>query len=263
MKKILIITTTVILLAISNVSAGTDGENSLSKKDSGQTKECFEKVNRGIFAFNQALDGAIFEPLAKGYRKLPIPIRRGTSNVVTNLSTLITVPNNLMQGEIKKAGENTLRFVVNTTLGILGIFDPASGLGFAELEREDYGQTLARWGVGEGCYLVLPVLGPSTARDAIGMLSGTMGGGDPWYNVTVKNDTQYFTDFDYYSSRATTGIDFRAKNIESFENLEQNSMDFYASVRSLYLQDRKQKIANSRKVTDTMDDGDWEEIESN
>jgi len=263
MKKILIITTTVILLAISNVSAGTDGENSLSKKGSGQTKECFEKVNRGIFAFNQALDGAIFEPLAKGYRKLPIPIRRGTSNVVTNLSTLITVPNNLMQGEIKKAGENTLRFVVNTTLGILGIFDPASGLGFAELEREDYGQTLARWGVGEGCYLVLPVLGPSTARDAIGMLSGTMGGGDPWYNVTVKNDTQYFTDFDYYSSRATTGIDFRAKNIESFENLEQNSMDFYASVRSLYLQDRKQKIANSRKVTDTMDDGDWEEIESN
>ena len=263
MKKILIITTTVILLAISNVSAGTDGENSLSKKGSGQTKECFEKVNRGIFAFNQALDGAIFEPLAKGYRKLPVPIRRGTSNVVTNLSSLITVPNNLMQGEIKKAGENTLRFVVNTTLGILGIFDPASGLGFAELEREDYGQTLARWGVGEGCYLVLPVLGPSTARDAIGMLSGTMGGGDPWYNVTVKNDTQYFTDFDYYSSRATTGIDFRAKNIESFESLEQNSMDFYASVRSLYLQDRKQKIANSKKVTDTMDDGDWEEIESN
>ena len=263
MKKILIITTTVILLAISNVSAGTDGENSLSKKDSGQTKECFEKVNRGIFAFNQALDGAIFEPLAKGYRKLPIPIRRGTSNVVTNLSTLITVPNNLIQGEIKIAGENTLRFVVNTTLGILGIFDPASGLGFAELEREDYGQTLAKWWVGEGCYLVLPVLGPYTARDAIGMFSGTMGGGDPWYNVTVKNDTQYFTDFDYYSSRATTGIDFRAKNIESFENLEHNSMDFYASVKSLYLQDRKQKISNSKKVIDTMDDGDWEEIETN
>ena len=261
MKKILIITT-VILLAISNVSAGTDGENSLSKKNSGQTKDCFEKVNRGIFAFNQTLDGAIFEPLAKGYRKLPMPIRRGTSNVLTNLSTLITVPNNLMQGEIKKAGENTLRFVVNTTLGILGIFDPASGLGFAELEREDYGQTLAKWGVGEGCYLVLPVLGPSTARDAIGMLSGTMGGGDPWYNVTVKNDTQYFSDFDYYSSRATTGIDFRAKNIESFENLEQNSMDFYASVKSLYLQDRAQKIANSKTSVETQDDSDWEEIDN-
>ena len=191
-----------------------------------------------------------------------MPIRRGTNNVLTNLSTLITVPNNLLQGEIKKAGENTLRFAINTTLGILGIFDPASGLGFASFEKEDYGQTLARWGVGEGCYLVLPVLGPSTARDTIGMLSGTMGGGDPWYNVTVKNDTHYFTDFDYYTSRATTGIDFRAKNIESFENLEQNSMDFYASVKSLYLQDRKQKILNSKKVIDTMDDGDWEEIET-
>ncbi len=263
MKKILIITMTVILLAISNVSAGTDGENSLSKKNPGQTKDCFEKVNRGIFVFNQALDGAVFEPLAKGYRKLPVPIRSGTSNVITNLTNLITVPNNLLQGEFKKAGQNTLRFAVNTTLGILGIFDPASGLGFDELEKEDYGQTLASWGVGEGCYLVLPVLGPTTARDAIGMLGGTMGGGDPWYNVTVKNDTQYFTDFDYYASRATTGIDFRAKNIESFENLEKNSMDFYSSVKSLYLQDRKQKISNSKKVIDAMDDSDWEEIETN
>ena len=263
MKKILIIAASVVLLTISNVSAGTDEENSLSKKNSGQATDCFEKVNRGIFAFNQALDGAIFEPLAKGYRKLPVPIRHGTSNVLDNLSTLITIPNNLLQGEIKKAGENTLRFAVNTTLGILGIFDPASSLGFADLEKEDYGQTLAKWGVGEGCYLVLPVLGPTTARDAIGMFSGTMGGGDPWYNVTVKNDTQYFRDFDYYSTRAVTGVDFRAKNIESFENVEQNSIDFYASVKSLYLQDRKQKILNSKKVIDTMDDGDWEEIEDN
>ena len=263
MKKILIIALASILLTFSNVSAGTDGENSLSKKKSGETKDCFEKVNRGIFAFNQGLDNAIFEPLAKEYRKLPVPIRHGTSNVLDNLSTLMTIPNNLLQGEIKKAGQNTMRFVVNTTLGILGIFDPASGLGFATLEKEDYGQTFGAWGIGEGCYLVLPVLGPSTVRDTIGLIGSTVAGGDPWYNVTVKNDTQYFTDFDYYGTRATSGIDFRAKNIESFENLEQNSMDFYASVRSLYLQDRKQKIVNSKKVIDTMDDGDWEEIESN
>ena len=252
-----------ILLTFSNVSAGTDDENSLSKKTSGEVKDCFEKVNRGIFAFNQGLDNAIFEPLAKESRKLPVPIRRGTGNVLDNLSTLMTIPNNLLQGEIKKAGQNTVRFAVNTTLGILGIFDPASGLGFDASDKEDYGQTFGTWGIGEGCYLVLPILGPSTARDAIGTIGGTIAGGDPWYNVTVKNDTHYFTDFDYYGSRATSGIDFRAKNIESFENLEQNSMDFYASVRSLYLQDRKQKIANSKKVTDTMDDGDWEEIESN
>jgi len=262
MKKISLI---VLMSAILSFSAyaGADGENTLSKEGNKPVKDCFEKVNRGIFAFNQALDGAIFEPVAKGYRKLPVPIRRGTGNVLSNLSTLVTIPNNILQGEIKQAGQNTIRFVVNTTLGILGIFDPASGLGFASLEKEDYGQTLGKWGIGEGCYLVLPVLGPSTVRDTFGMFGSTIGGGDPWYNITVKNDTHYFTDIDYYGSRATAGIDFRAKNVESFESLEQNSLDFYASVRSLYLQDRQQKIVNSKKVVDTMDDGDWEEIESN
>jgi len=267
MKKILIITTTVLLLAISNVSAGTDGENSLSKKNSGQTTDCFEKVNRGIFAFNQALDGAIFEPLAKGYRKLPVPIRRGTSNVLDNLSTLITIPNNLLQGEIKKAGENTLRFAVNTTLGILGIFDPASGLGFADLEKEDYGQTLAKWGVGEGCYLVLPVLWPTTARDAVGLVGNVFL--DPIYTVTHNTETDFlignenYQEHNFYCYRGTDGVDFRAKNIEAFDNLEQNSIDFYASVKSLYLQDRKKKILNSDQITDTLDDSDWEEIETN
>jgi phospholipid-binding lipoprotein MlaA len=87
-------------------------------------------------------------------------------------------------------------------------------------------------------------------------------GGDPWYNVSVANDTQYFSEFDYWSTRATAGIDFRAKNIDSFENLERNSMDFYASVRSLYLQDRQMKISNSDTIIDTMDNSDWEEIET-
>ena len=88
-------------------------------------------------------------------------------------------------------------------------------------------------------------------------------GGDPWYNVTVRNDTRYFKDSDYYVSRGADGLDFRAKNIDSFDNLEKNSMDFYASVRSLFLQDRKQKILNSNKIVDTQDDSDWDEIQSN
>ena len=108
--------------------------------------------------------------------------------------------------------------------------------------------------------MVLPVLGPSTARDALGSLGNYMGG-DAWYNVTVKNDTRYFSDFDYYASKGVGGVDFRAKNFDDINNLEENSIDFYASIRSLYLQDRQQKILNSKKVTDTMDDSDWEEIE--
>ena len=264
MKKIIltILLSTVFTFA---ANAGADGEASLSKSEEKNkpVKDCFENVNRGIFAFNQVLDRTIFEPVAKGYRHLPVPIRTGTSNILSNLSNLVTIPNNILQGEIKNAGKNSLRFILNSTLGILGIFDPATSLGFKSLEKEDYGQTFGRWGVGEGCYLVLPVLGPSTVRDTFGTLASTIAGGDPWYNVTVKNDTHYFTDFDYYSSRAISGVDFRAKNIESFKNLEKNSIDFYASIKSLYLQDRQQKILNSKIIVDTMDDGDWEEIDSN
>ena len=244
-----------------NVNAGTDGENSLSKKKNEPSKDCFGKLNRGIFAFNKGLDNVIFQPVAKGYRKLPSPIRTGTSNALNNLSHLMTVPNNLLQGDLGKAGNNTIRFVINSTVGVLGLWDPATGLGFEKTEKEDYGQTLGAWGIESGCYLVLPVLGPSTARDAVGSIASFLGG-DPWYNVTVKNNTQHFEDFDYYSTRATSGIDFRAKNIESFKNLEKNSMDFYASVKSLYLQDRQKKISNSKKTTNTLDDGDWEEIET-
>ena len=191
---------------------------------------------------------------------MPAPIRKGTGNVLNNLSTLITIPNNVLQGDFKLAGINTGRLVVNTTLGILGIFDPASEMGFPNYVKEDYGQTLGAWGVGPGCYLVLPVLGPSTVRDTAGSVINVFGG-DPWYNVSVKNDTRYFNEKDYYISRGTDGINFRAKNIESFDNLEENAIDFYASVKSLYLQDRKQKILNTRGVVNTMDDSDWEEIE--
>ncbi len=241
--------------------AGSDGQNNLSKNPNGEVKDCFEGINRGIFAFNQVLDNIIVEPLAKGYRYLPAPVRAGTSNAISNLSLVVTIPNNLLQGELGLAGKNTGRFLVNSTIGILGIFDPAAKIGLNNYEKEDWGQTLATWGVGEGCYLVLPILGPSTARDTIGSLTNYIGG-DAWYNITVRNDTRYVSDFDYYASVATNGVDFRAKNLESFENLEKNSLDFYASVKSLYLQDRRKRIANSDDITETMDDSDWEEIET-
>ena len=240
--------------------AGSDGQNELSKTTNGEVKDCFESVNRGIFAFNQAIDGLIFEPLAKGYLHLPSPIRTGTSNFVGNLSTLLTIPNNVLQGDLGIAGKNTLRFIVNSTVGIIGIFDPASAMGLNSYEKEDYGQTLGSWGVGEGCYVVLPVLGPSTARDAIGSLGNYLGG-DAWYNVTVRNDTRYFSDFDYYASKGAGGVDFRAKNFDDINNLEENSIDFYASVKSLYLQDRRKRILNATGATQTQDDSDWEEIE--
>ena len=247
----------IIMLSIF-ISVSSYAENG---SENGQVKECFEGVNRGIFAFNKALDNIIVEPVAKGYRKLPSPIRTGTGNFLNNLSLLSTIPNNILQGDLDLAVKNSSRLVINTTIGILGIFDPAESMGLNNYEREDYGQTFAKWGMGEGCYVVLPILGPSTVRDTTGKLMSYLGG-DPWYNITVKNDTQYVSDFDYYASVGTSGVDFRAKNIESFENLEKNSMDFYASVKSLYLQDRKKKISNSEDITETLDDSDWEDIET-
>ena len=223
-------------------------------------KDCFEKINRATFAFNMALDKVLFRPVATGYRKLPSPIRTGTSNALNNLSNLVTIPNNILQGDFKAAGNNTIRFIINSTLGIVGIFDPANVLGFKKLEKEDFGQTFGAMGIGEGCYLVLPVIGPSTVRDAVGSLV-SLSGGDAWYNVTVKNDTQYFKESDYYFSKLTEGVDFRAKNLESFDSLEKTSVDFYATVRSLYLQDRERKIKNLKERTDTLDDSDWDSID--
>ena len=263
MKKITLILFLSIFIPLT-VNAGEDGINSLSKSKNKNepVKDCFEGLNRSVFAFNQALDTTLFEPLAKVYRYVPSPVRSSTSNFISNLSHLLTVPNNLLQGDVKRAANNTLRFTINTSVGILGLFDPATKMGVKENDKEDYGQTLGKWGFGPGCYIVLPILGPSTARDAAGTVAKFMGG-DPWYNVTIKNDTKYFQEHDYYATRATGGVDYRAKNIESFENLEKNSIDFYASIKSLYLQDRQQKISNSEKITDTMDDSDWEEIENN
>ena len=163
-------------------------------------RDCFEKINRATFAFNMALDKVLFRPVATGYRKLPSPIKTGTSNALNNLSNLVTIPNNILQGDFIAAGNNSIRFIINTTIGIVGIFDPANALGFEKLEKEDFGQTFGTMGIGEGCYLVLPVIGPSTVRDAVGSLV-SMTGGDAWFNITVKNDTQYFKESDYYFSK--------------------------------------------------------------
>ena len=260
-KKIIFILITTLTLTV-NVSAGSDGELLLKKNEPSKVKDCFEGFNRASFALNQGLDKIIFKPVASMYRVLPSPVKTGVSNSINNLSNVVTIPNNVLQGEFAKAGVNTGRFIINTTVGILGLIDVASYLGLMESEKEDYGQSLAAHGVGPGCYIVLPVLGPSTARDTLSSMASFMGG-DAWYNVTVRNDTHYFSDVDYYTSKITKGVDFRAKNYDSIENLEKNSLDFYASVKSLYLQDRQQKIANSKKITNTQNDSDWEEIDSN
>ena len=263
MVRYLIIAVFSFFLISSVVNAGSDGEIELKNSEPEEIKDCFEPLNRATFSFNQGLDKAIVKPIAKCYRKLPDPVQKGTSNAVKNLSNLITIPNNVLQGDIKLAFINTARLAVNTTIGLLGTIDVANKLGFPKYENEDHGQTLGVWGFGPGCYLMLPVLGPSTLRDTAGSFANILGG-DPWHNVSMHGNNEFLSKELFMTSKALSGIDFRANNIESIDNLEKNSLDFYASVRSLYLQDRENKINNNQRgnIEVIYKDEDWEEIES-
>ena len=208
-------------------------------------EECFEKTSRAMFKFNLALDDIVLEPLAKGYNKLPSPIRSGTSNFTSNIGTLLSIPNNILQGNLKQLGHSVGSFAINTTVGILGFLNPAERMGLKP-HKEDVGQTLGSYGIGTGCYFVLPFFGPTTARDSIGLIADTFV--DPFAQVTIRNKEILSTSgnsLDYVSVKATEIVDFRADNVKNFENLEKNSIDLYSALKSVYLQDRENKIKNS------------------
>ena len=221
------------------------------------TEECFEKTSRAIFKFNMALDDIILEPIAKGYNKLPNPIKKGTNNFTSNISTLLSIPNNLLQGNVKQVGHSVGSFAINTTVGILGFLNPAERLGLKP-NKEDVGQTLGSYGFGPGCYYVLPIFGPTTARDSIGLIADTFL--DPFAHVTIRENellSSSGNSLDYYSVKGTTAIDFRANNDVNFNNLEKNSIDLYSSLKSIYLQDRENKIRNSIE-----DQDDWGNLDN-
>ena len=215
------------------------------------TEECFEETSRAIFKFNMAFDNAVLEPVARGYNKLPDPIKVGTSNFTSNIGTLLSIPNNILQGNFTQLGHSVGSFVINTSVGILGFLNPAEKMGLKP-HKEDVGQTLASYGIGAGCYFVLPILGPTTARDSLGMIADSFV--DPFAHITIRENELFGKSgsaLDYYSLKGTSAIDFRAENVTNFDNLEKNSIDFYSSLKSIYLQDRENKIANS---TDNEDD---------
>ena len=242
LKKYIIIFSSILLLTSTEIRA---------------SDECFEGTSRAIFKFNMALDNAIIEPIAKGYNKLPEPIKNGTSNFTSNIATLLSIPNHLAQGNMKGAGDATASFLINTTIGIIGLANPAEKLGL-KAQKEDVGQTLGAYGVGPGCYFVLPVLGPTTARDSVGMIADTFV--DPFAHVTWREKELFVTSgnqLDYLSVKGATAVDFRADNEVNFDSLEKNSIDLYASFKSLYLQNRENKINNSGPVED-----DWGNLDN-
>ena len=243
LKRIIILFFINFTLLTANVSAASE-------------KECFEKFSRGIFKFNKGLDKAILKPIASGYNKLPEPVRKGTGNFTSNLGTLLTIPNHLLQGQWRLAGESTASFASNSTIGILGFANPASKLGLKN-QQEDVGQTLGAYGVEAGCYFVLPVLGPTTIRDSVGMVADTII--DPFAQITLREKELANISgnkIDYFSVQGANAIDFRAENMTNMDSLEKNSIDEYAAIKSLYLQNRDKKIKNIF----SSEDDDWEEF---
>ncbi|MFL2887899.1 MAG: VacJ family lipoprotein [Pelagibacteraceae bacterium] len=221
------------------------------------TDECFEKTSRTIFKFNVMFDNHILEPLAKGYNKLPEPVKNGTSNFTSNIATLLSIPNHIFQGNIKEAGDATASFLINSTVGIVGLANPAEKLGLNN-QKEDVGQTLGSYGIGPGCYFVLPILGPTTARDTLGLVADTMI--DPFAHITWREKELFGasgSQLDYVAVKGTTAVDFRADNVTNFDSLEKNSIDLYASYKSLYLQNRDNLINNS-----ISSDDDWGNLDN-
>ena len=218
-----------------------------------------EPINRIVFSFNNIFDKYAVRPVSILYRGvLPEFIRNRISYSLDNLSMPVTTINNILQFKFGKAGVSTARFVINSTIGIFGFFDPASYFGL-EADYEDFGQTLGVWGIPTGPYLVLPFLGPSSPRDFTGLLSTSLL--DPTYQVGNSANRDLFRSY-----RMGVGvINFRSENIEIFDDLQNNSVDYYAAVRSFYNQSRNSQVSDNLEVSPSINQdslfNDFEEFE--
>jgi len=196
-----------------------------------------EPVNRAIFSFNNVADKIILEPIAKRYKKLPPPVQSGVGNFINNLKMPLVAFNQILQGQGKNAVQSLGRFAMNTTVGVFGLIDVADKVGL-EQKQEDFGQTLATWGIGDGFYIVLPIFGPSNLRDTTGML--LTAATDPINAYFISEGDSWILPI----RTATNAIDQRSKIIDEVNALRDNSLDYYAAVRSSYYQNRKASILN-------------------
>lgn len=230
-------------------------ETALPSADTVAQIDPWEGFNRKVYGFNNVVDGVLLAPAARIYRTVTFKKqRKGVRNFLDNLSTPVTLVNDILQGEFKRASETAGRFVINSTIGFGGMGDPAERLGIPQ-HSEDFGQTLAVWGVPQGPYLVLPVFGPSTIRAGVGTGVGVAMQPATWITTDAA---QYFR----YSTGGMTALAVREPLLEPLEELRANSLDEYASFRSFYLQARAREIANGRtNFEDLPDIGDFDEFD--
>jgi len=221
----------------------TPPEDPIDRAEFEEIKDPLEPTNREIFAFNMAVDDAVLEPVARGYRStLPAEARDSVRNFFNNAESPVIFINDVLQGEGGRAAETAVRFFVNTTAGFFGLFDVAAEYGL-ERHSEDFGQTLAVWGVDSGPYLMLPILGPSNVRDTVGLVADTFM--NPLTYVAANNG---FGAPERLAANTVDGIDTRSRNIEELEDVEKTALDLYATIRSLYRQNREGEILNGAVV---------------
>ncbi len=216
-------------------STGADDDfGDWEKETAPEVSDPLEKINRGVFWFNEQADRFVIKPVAKGYDwALPRPVKHGVSNVFDNLFTPVVAVSDLLQGNLQESASDVGRFVVNSTVGVVGIFDVASGWGL-DKRREDIGQAFGAWGIGSGPYLVLPILGPSNVRDGVGLVGN--------YFLLPQN---YIDDEGVrWGVAILGGIDTRYRLLDASTVLEQAALDRYAFVRSSYTQHRKNLVEN-------------------
>jgi phospholipid-binding lipoprotein MlaA len=195
-----------------------------------ENKDPLENFNRAVYKFNDAADNAIIKPVAKGYKSVaPKFVVKGINNFFNNLRDIVTIINDLLQMKVKHAANDTGRVLVNSTIGVLGFVDVHSISG-GERRKEDFGQTLGHWGVGQGAYIVLPLLGPSTTRDAVGLITDTLAFDPISYmnNVRARNQV-----------RILQFVDARTELLNASSIIDEASLDPYAFQRDAYLQYRK------------------------
>ena len=200
------------------------------------TNDPLEPTNRVIYEINDGIDVVILRPLALAYRAVvPEIARTGVRNVLDNLASPVVLANDMMQGKPKRAGDTLMRLVINSTIGVAGLFDVATGMGYPQ-HSADFGMTLAVWGLGDGPYLMLPLLGPSNPRDAVGRVGDT--GLDPFTWVGKGAVVQALG----HARSGTNAVDTRSRFIDELDRLKAQALDPYATLRSLYRQNRQVAI---------------------
>ncbi len=202
-----------------------------------EANDPLEPMNRSFFKLNNAIDNYAVEPTARAYGKvLPKQVRDGFRNFSRNMGEPVTFANDLLQGEFKRAGVSLGRFTINSTMGFFGFNDAAKEFGL-RYHHEDFGQTLAVWGLPEGPYLYFPVVGPMPPRDLIGAVADIFANPLFWANEPVVDGV-------LIGNGVVSGVDVRERNLENLDRLEETSVDYYASLRSLYRQRRNYEIRN-------------------